>query len=418
MAPGLEVNRYTTVVNLIETITGPLADDLEIVKAAALRLGLKVWLVGGPVRDALLEREVVDLDFLVEGRVEELAASVAEQMGGLVREHPAFMTAKFLHPAGRPIDFTTARTETYPEPGVLPVVRPATVQEDLLRRDFSVNAMAFDLQESTLLDPAGGAADLESGLLRILHADSFIDDPTRMFRLSRFAARLQFRIENETQQLLDEALAAKAFQTVSPQRLWRELVICFREPDPASTVASLLRTGVLQSWTGVDAVDPRLSSRLNLLQEACSEMTGLDEEVLFVATLIDSMPGASIPAGLSLSRHRHDLFERLLHESPKTFERWPSLTSDEDRARFCLELSPEEFVFFAIGNRDAREILEICRGVHDQSLPFGGDDLRVPPGPHVGKALRDARVRAWLDPASPEALLEFARKAALRYLSD
>lgn len=412
------MSHYTSIVNLIETIRGPLADDLAIVRTAALRLGLKVWLVGGPVRDALLEREVVDLDFLVEQRVEELAASVAEQIGGSVREHPAFMTAKVLHPAGRTIDFTTARTETYPEPGSLPVVRPATAQEDLLRRDFSVNAMAFDLQESTLLDPAGGAADLESRLLRILHDDSFIDDPTRMFRLSRFAARLQFRIENETQRLLDEALAAHALETVSPQRIWRELVICLREPDPASTVASLLRTGVLQSWTGVDSVDPRMGSRLNPLREACSEIPGLDEEVLFLATLIDGMPGAAIPAGLGLSRRRHDLLDRLLDESPQSFDRWQSLTSDEERARFCLELSPEEFVYFSIGNRDARQILEICRGVHGQTLPFGGDDLRVPPGPHVGKALRDARVRAWIDPLPPDALLEFARQAALRYLSE
>lgn len=379
---------------------------------------MAVWLVGGPVRDALLGRGISDLDFLVEERVGEMAEAVSRRLGGSVRAYPEFMTAKVLHPAGGTIDFTTARQEEYPRPGALPVVGEAPVESDLLRRDFTINAIAYDVVASTLLDPTGGLDDLERRMIRILHDGSFLDDPTRMFRAVRFASRLRFDIETETERRLHEALAESALTTVSPERVWREFALCLREPEPATVLERLVRHGILQTWLGAPSVDPALHARLFLLSALCREWDGIDEEVLYLAALREGMAGATTPEGTGFSRRRRELLDRLVVRTEERLEQWLSLETAEDRARFCLDLKGEEVIFLALRVDRPAEIAAMCRELHSLRLPFDGDDLGVPPGPHIGRALRDARVIAWLETMPLEALLEFARRTALRYLND
>jgi tRNA nucleotidyltransferase (CCA-adding enzyme) len=161
-----------------------------------------VYLVGGAVRDLLLGRGRADIDLAVEGDPAALAAALG---AATLSEHGRFATAK-VELGGHEIDIAGARTESYPHPGALPVVAPAAgIEADLSRRDFSVNAMAIPLAgEPRLIDPHGGLADLERGLLRVLHPDSFRDDPTRAIRAARYAARFGFNLEPETEALLRE----------------------------------------------------------------------------------------------------------------------------------------------------------------------------------------------------------------------
>jgi tRNA nucleotidyltransferase (CCA-adding enzyme) len=170
--------------------------ELETVRGAARK---PVYLVGGAVRDLLLGRPRSDVDLVVEGD----AAALAERLGGASAEHERFGTAK-VDVDGHEVDVASARTETYPEPGGLPVVGPAEgIEQDLARRDFTVNAMAIPLQgEVRLIDPHGGEADLEQGLLRVLHDRSFVDDPTRAIRAARYASRFRFGLEPKTEQVL------------------------------------------------------------------------------------------------------------------------------------------------------------------------------------------------------------------------
>jgi len=173
--------------------------ELEAVRKAATD---PVYLVGGAVRDLLLGHPRADVDLVVEGD----AAALAERLGGAAVEHERFGTVK-VEVEGHELDIATARTETYPEPGSLPVVAPAeNLEADLARRDFTINAMAIPLEgEARLIDPHGGQADLEQGLLRVLHPGSFEDDPTRAIRAARYAARLGFSLEPETERLLRAA---------------------------------------------------------------------------------------------------------------------------------------------------------------------------------------------------------------------
>jgi tRNA nucleotidyltransferase (CCA-adding enzyme) len=187
--------------------------ELETVRAVAQE---PVFLVGGAVRDLLLGRPRGDVDLVVEGEAERLAA----RLGGAGAVHERFGTVK-VEVDGHPVDVASARTETYPQPGALPVVSPAaSIEQDLDRRDFTINAIAVPLQgEPRLIDPHGGRGDLEQGLLRVLHDRSFADDPTRAIRAARYASRFGFRPEPRTEALLRKA----DLTTVSADRRRAEL---------------------------------------------------------------------------------------------------------------------------------------------------------------------------------------------------
>src|SRR5512143_772250 len=156
------------------------------------------YLVGGAVRDLLLGIEGADLDIAIDGDAEALA-----QMPGFELEREGLFLTGRLQLGEVKVDFARTRAERYAHPGALPEVRPAPIGEDLARRDFTINAMAFPLTgDGELIDPHGGLADLRAGVLRVLHGRSFIDDPTRALRAARYAARFGFELEGGTARLL------------------------------------------------------------------------------------------------------------------------------------------------------------------------------------------------------------------------
>lgn len=208
----------------------------------------ELWLVGGPVRDLLRGDAHVDVDVAVEGDGPAFARRLAEARMGTAVVHPRFLTATVRLADLTEVDIATARRETYERPGALPLVSPAPIARDLARRDFSINAMAVSLHPDrfgTLLDPHGGAVDLAAGALRVLHPRSFDDDPTRLLRMARFAARLGFAPEPGTARLAAAAIAGGAFDTVSGDRLREEIWIALEEPDPAEVFRRLESGGVL-----------------------------------------------------------------------------------------------------------------------------------------------------------------------------
>ncbi len=199
--------------NLTEEL-GRAYPELDAIGKAATE---PTYVVGGAVRDLLLGRDRADLDIVVEGD----AATLAARLGAEPVEHERFSTAK-VELDGHEVDIASARSETYSRAGALPdVTVPADIEADLGRRDFTINAMAIPLAgESRLIDPHGGEADLEAGLLRVLHERSFLDDPTRATRAARYAARFGFELEPETERLL----RATDLSTVSTDRREAELL--------------------------------------------------------------------------------------------------------------------------------------------------------------------------------------------------
>lgn len=251
-------------------------DVLRHVAAATTALGGAAFLVGGPVRDLLLgATRLRDVDVMTTGDARAVAPVFAVRVGGTVEKTTEFGTATIALPAGSDppaLDLATTRTETYIRPGALPDVRfPApSVADDLRRRDFTINAMALPLTPDgfgPLLDPHNGYDDLHSGLLRVLHEGSFADDPTRLFRLARYAARYGFTAEPHTAALATHAIRSGFLVTVSPTRKRREIALGMRERDAVACFHRFNNDGLLHRTSLVMQWDHWTDERFVLLAD-------------------------------------------------------------------------------------------------------------------------------------------------------
>jgi tRNA nucleotidyltransferase (CCA-adding enzyme) len=211
--------------------------------------GVSLYLVGGVVRDLLLKREIWDLDLTVEGDGIAFARLVADRYRAGLAVFERFATARLAFPDGLKIDIATTRRESYAQPALLPTVQPASIEADLFRRDFTVNALAVQLnpqQFGRMLDPYGGQRDLRAHTLRVLHDGSFQDDPTRIFRAIRFEQRFGFRLEPATLRLLAQAASTNLIQRLSGPRLQNEILLLFTERDPVRAIARLEQLKLLR----------------------------------------------------------------------------------------------------------------------------------------------------------------------------
>jgi tRNA nucleotidyltransferase/poly(A) polymerase len=175
----------------------------------------------------------------------------AAGQGARVVSHPSFLTCTLHFPDGTGLDVATARRERYARPGALPAVQPATLRDDFVRRDFTVNAMALWVTPSRwgeVEDPLGGRADLDRGEIRVLHEKSFLDDPTRLYRAARYAGRYGWKIRPATLDLIQKAVGAKAPESVSPARRGHELAHLLGEKDPRPALDLLWEWGLWKFW--------------------------------------------------------------------------------------------------------------------------------------------------------------------------
>jgi tRNA nucleotidyltransferase (CCA-adding enzyme) len=332
--------------------------ELEIVRQAA---AAPVYLVGGAVRDLLRGCGRADIDVVVEGD----AGALAAQLGAEPVEHERFATAKVVLD-GHEVDIASARTESYPEPGALPAVAPAaSIEADLGRRDFTINAMAIPLDgEPRLLDPHDGRTDLEAGLLRVLHRDSFVDDPTRAIRAARYAARFGFGLEAETATLL----RATDLGAVSADRCQAELLRLAGEATGPRGLALLCDWGLLESRAGGIDLATRVAELL--AAPAWSEIAPRGPAILAAAL---GPPG-----------REHDL--------AATKPEHPSSAVELARAHDGIEL----VLARALGAEWLDDYLGKWRAVE---LEIDGSDLiaaGVPQGPALGRGLQ-AALRKKLD---------------------
>ena len=206
--------------------------------------GLCAYAVGGCVRDWHLGITTVkDLDVTVEGDGIAAARAMAHALKGTVTAHRSFGTATLRLPRGKGrVDLASCRKEIYKRPGAYPSVSPGTLEEDLFRRDFTVNAMALAVNPGrfgTLIDPFQGARDLQQKRLRILHGRSFLDDPSRILRGIRFAQRFGLSWDPGTARAARAALSAGALQWLNAGRLRREMERMLQEPDPRACLREL-----------------------------------------------------------------------------------------------------------------------------------------------------------------------------------
>lgn len=352
-----------------------------------------VHLVGGAVRDLLRGEEPVDLDLVVEGEVAKLARRIAERVGGTVRVHERFGTAT-VAVGGSLFDLARARGERYEQPGALPDVWPAPLAEDLRRRDFSVHALALSLggTEPGRLEAVPQALeDMEARELRVLHEQSFRDDPTRLLRLARYAARLDFDIEERTAELAAAAVREGALATVSGPRSGRELRLAAHEPDPVAAFTRLGELGLLPALHPQLGFDPGLAARaLALLPD-----DGRREAVVIAAACreVRSFEVAELLTRLGFEREESRAARVLRAELEPLAARLARAALPSEIDALLAGRSPAEAALVgALGaSAAAARWLDELRHVR---LEIDGDDLRragAPEGPALGAGLARAR---------------------------
>lgn len=339
----------------IEDFAAALSNAYPELETVRLASNDPVYLVGGAVRDLLLGRDRADIDLAVVGD----AAALAARLGADPVEHERFATAK-VRLDDHEVDIASARGESYPYPGALPEVVPADgIERDLHRRDFTINAMALPLQgEPELVDPYGGKADLEAGLLRVLHERSFEDDPTRALRAARYAARFGFELEAETASLL----RAANLETVSADRRRAELLRLAAESKAIQAFELLAGWGL---------VEPAADG-LRLAEEATKLIgqepwTIAEDRARMILTLVLEPVGRE---------------SALVEAKPSS----PSVAYELARA-----FHPRELISARV--RGATWLDDYVRDWARVKLEIGGDDLvaaGVPQGPAVGRGLDEA----------------------------
>jgi tRNA nucleotidyltransferase (CCA-adding enzyme) len=390
-------------------------------------------LIGGATRDLLLTRTPRELDVVVGSGAEQLARELAAALasdgragahtGIQLGSHARFETAFLTWEGGR-VDIATRRAESYPAPGALPQVRAGSPEDDLLRRDFTVNAIAVGLagdRQGRLRTVPDALADLQARRLRVLHERSFLDDPTRLLRLARYRARLGFEPERRTAELAAKALDAGALGSVSPARIGAELRLALREPDPIASLASLAELGVL------GALDPSLRFSEVLARAALAALPPDGRsDLLLLASLLASIDGGDREGAMKAFLDRLEFTAADRDRATRAALLAPALIAPLAAAQSPSQLrkavvgAPLEAVAIAAAldqleppapaARAAREWLEELRHIR---LRISGDDLLsagVASGPEVGRRLEaalDMRLDGKLDDTS-EAQLQAA----------
>ncbi len=293
----------------IKKLPRDIRELISLASRVAVERSVPAYLVGGFVRDLLLGVPNLDLDITVEGDGIEFAQELSRRLGGKLVRHRRFGTATVTTAQKLKVDISTARREFYEAPGSLPVVNAGTLEDDLRRRDFTINAMAISINpgdSGRLIDIFKGQADLRYKRIRILHDLSFLDDPTRILRAVRFEQRYDFHIEPHSLRVLKCALEADMLKKVSPHRIRDEMALILKEPRVMFCIRRLAHL------TGFDFIHPGLRAgkrTLELLKAVRGQIAWyennfscrrpLDAWLMYFIVLLDPL---SVRQIISLSR--------------------------------------------------------------------------------------------------------------------
>ncbi len=391
----MQDNQQKPLETLREGLDGPAREALEACIDICADAGVSLFIVGGAVRDLLLERGAIDLDLAMEADTAPIARELAARTGGKVTLHERFGTAT-VKGEGFEIDLARTRSESYEKPGALPDVAPARLIDDLRRRDFTINAMALRLTEPAgeLVDPYSGAKDLKSRLLRVLHDASFQDDATRILRAMRYIARLNFKIDRRTENLLTHGL--RYVDTISAARLRRELVLMFEEPTAARAALLADQNGVLRAVSRALSIDEDLA--VGWADAMLGTHHGPLDELGFC--LITRPEHGGVVDTVSERLHLAGRFEKALRDFVRLRGLFDKLSSVRNRPADAVELldGVEASAIWAMSIADTRSGGQACemylrewRKVRPRLSGHDLQELGVAQGAGIGDMLRMLR---------------------------
>ena len=361
-------------------------------------MGWSVFVVGGFVRELLIQRSNLDVDIVVEGDGIAFAYALAESEGGEVRRHRRFGTATVTLPDGFKVDIATSRTETYAHPGALPSVEPGSIKDDLRRRDFTINALAIELNGDRfgeLVDFFHGRSDLQNGYVRILHDLSFVDDPTRIFRAVRFEGRYGFSIEPHTEKLLEKSAAGGYLKRISGHRLRNEILLILKEENPVPAIRRLAHFDLVRHIHPRICVSEELAGLFHRTGESLAWWNSVptraraDAVLLNLITLLDQLDAVEsedVSKRLVLLKKHTEALKASKTRLPDVFQRMDGMEVPPSKVYEMLKGLLLEVLLFAIakspGTRDSIS-LYLTQLWKARPLVNGNDlrELRYPEGP-------------------------------------
>lgn len=348
---------------------------------------VRIYLVGGIVRDCILRRKNIDCDIVVEGEGIDFAVFLAKKTKSALRTHHGFGTAT-VYLDDLKVDVATCRKEIYAHNGALPKVSASNLKDDLFRRDFTFNAMAISLNKDDygkLIDYYNGAKDLKKKEISVLHGQSFFDDPTRILRAVRFEQRFSFKMKNKTKALLKKAVKANALSLVNEQRLRDELTLILKEDNPAKYIKridKLIGFSFLSKHIELTRDDFLLFSRIRSNLKKYEHKNHTEDWLIYLMALLHNLSDSEIYRILSrfcfkkrYQDHLRDLSKDIKHTRIL-------LKKDAKLSKIYEVLKPmshEKVVFLSslynkpIFNKRVRLFIDSLSGIH---LKVKGQDLK------------------------------------------
>lgn len=357
---------------------------LNQISETAMRVNIPVYLIGGIVRDILLGKPNDDIDIVVEGDGILFAQGLQEDYGGEVIEHDSFGTATWTHPSKLTIDITSSRLEYYDQPASLPDVETSTLEEDLHRRDFTINAMAIRLNDGhfgELIDPFGGREDLQEKTIKVLHNISFIEDPTRIFRAIRFEERFQFQMDEQTENLALNSI--DKVKNLTPNRIIEEMKRLFKEGDPATIIQRLFELNFWRQF-GIPMQSKAQSCRLAMNLQTIYQGLAQEEPIIlsdgpswFNYFLMPYSVHSNVEAASRFALTKHDM--KLLREiiDLKQYDGWDQVEKIGEYHPRLKSYSAEAILFMLSTEavQDEQLVMDYVKKRTDLPQYVTGEDL-------------------------------------------
>ncbi len=373
----------------------------------AQKLNMRIYLVGGCVRDLILGAVNPDIDMVVEGNAHRLAMALKKEYPEItLKIHPEYGTASLHFPNGDKMDLATARTEFYPRPGAKPEVEHSSLKQDLYRRDFTINALALELNPDhagEVTDFFGGLQDIEARTLRILHNLSFIEDPIRILRAVRFEVKLGFQMEPATLSFARDALETGEFDCFFGDRLKQELKYGFSSPSVSLYFERLTELG------GIRIIEPSLmkkgksllerikkTERLLLWYRSLPQLTPAEEWIVYLFAVLQDViisKRDKIAENLRLAQYKKVLLKKGFNSQKRVLDEIERAQRRSQRYFILKEYPVETLLFWMIeagpgARKQLQEFIEVDRF---SKISISGEDLiniGLEPGPAFNRILR------------------------------
>ncbi len=386
--------------DILKRIPSSIRRVIEAGSALAVSKNYKLYIVGGAVRDYFMAERPLDVDIVVEGNGMELAEMVAEKFKYPVVKHQKFLTATVKISQDLEVDFSTARREIYKKPAVLPDITPSTIYEDLKRRDFTINAIAIDLNNDNYLkviDPFNGLGDIRNKVIRVLHDKSFIDDPTRAFRAIRYMTRFGFRIEDDTCSLMREAQKKGVFKELTASRVFNEIKRLLSEERPDRCVKNLERFNLLSVFSDNINAGRKLLDLLSKMPGITQRFGSVEQWRVCLMALLSEL--SRDERELMIKKYPFDKqLINSINQIDKCKESLKNLRKKRKNSEIFAELKDfsNEVLIYGVAMADSPEVrgrlIKFITSLKNRPPPLDGNDLKregIPPGPVYNKILQE-----------------------------